>query len=132
MLASRIIGSFGMVNGLVSWEVVRSFTNPDPVSAMVGNTETREQIAQILKECKDSCTELLRAKGRHVEAIRDRLLEKEELYGDEIDAIMAQVDGEESGSQQGELPVAEGAIAGGSEPQLPQESADGEASAPAV
>lgn len=112
--AARMLGRHGMVNGLVSWEVVRSYMEPDPVSAMIRDDDTREKISAILEQARREVEQLLRDKARYVEAMRDALLEKEELYGDEIKALMERLEAEELHGKAAGM----GVIAGGSQPPL--------------
>ncbi|HEY3214268.1 MAG TPA: hypothetical protein VGL16_13810, partial [Actinomycetota bacterium] len=51
----------------------------------------RKEIDAILNDCRDSVRNLLLKKRHVVEGVRDALLEREELVGDEIEVLMAEL-----------------------------------------
>ncbi|HEX5616134.1 MAG TPA: AAA family ATPase [Acidimicrobiia bacterium] len=84
-VAAQMVGSFGMADSLVSFEAVE----PGPlgqgiVAKVLSNDDARRALSEILDSAKREVTDLL-GRNRHlVEALRDALLEREELVGDEI------------------------------------------------
>lgn len=84
-VAAQMVGSFGMAGSLISLEAVE----PGPISQgivgkVLGNDEARAALSEILETAKREVADLL-GRNRHlVAALRDALLAREELVGDEI------------------------------------------------
>lgn len=88
-LAAQMVGSFGMAGTLLSFEAVGS----DPfghgvVGRVLGDDEARRAVERILDRAKSDVRDLLDANRHLVEALRDALLEREELVGDEIVEVL--------------------------------------------
>ena len=81
-LGATMIGSMGMGDTLLSWEAVQAGTNL--VGKVLSSDEGREAVAALLEEARTQVTQLLETNRHVVEALRDALLEHEELVGDEI------------------------------------------------
>jgi ATP-dependent Zn protease len=60
----------------------------------------REEVNGILLEARQEIEDLLRQKGAIVEGVRDALLEREEIVGEEIEGLFARLEarGEPQGS----------------------------------
>jgi ATP-dependent Zn protease len=60
----------------------------------------REEVNEILAEARKQIEDLLREKSAIVEGVRDALLEREEIIGEEIDRLFARLEarGEPQGS----------------------------------
>ena len=58
---------------------------------MLSDAERRKEIDAILNDCRDGVRNLLLKKRHVVEGVRDALLEREELVGDEIEVLMAEL-----------------------------------------
>jgi ATP-dependent Zn protease len=58
---------------------------------MLSQEEVREEVDALLKQCKAEVTEILKKRRFAVERIRDELLEREELVGDQLDALMSEI-----------------------------------------
>jgi ATP-dependent Zn protease len=57
----------------------------------------REEVNGILAEARKEIEDLLREKSRIVEGVRDALLEREEIVGEEIDRLFARLEPQGSG-----------------------------------
>jgi hypothetical protein len=61
------------------------------ISAVLSDPERRKEVDSILRDCHTQVRALLVSKRRVVEGVRDALLEREELIGDEIEVLMAEL-----------------------------------------
>ena len=88
-------------SSLISYEAVDNGAHSDPniVAKVLTNDDTRRETEEILKLHKDQVTDLLHKNKHLVEALRDALLEREELIGDEIMTVIekAEIADEASG-----------------------------------
>jgi cell division protease FtsH len=89
-LAAQMVGSFGMGSSLVSYEAVDNghHASPNIVAKMLTNDDTKHEVEELLRRHKDQVAYLLRDNRDLVEALRDALLERDELLGDEILAVI--------------------------------------------
>ncbi len=82
--AAQMVGSFGMAGTLVSYDLMGGPPGAGVVAKVLASDEGRGRVETILDESKVEVSRLL-AENRHlVEALRDALLEREELVGQEI------------------------------------------------
>jgi ATP-dependent Zn protease len=91
--AARYIGLFGMGKALTS---VAAAANPftgdvNPVKLVMADGDRKQEMEELLDDCHRRVRHLLESKRHVVEGIRDALLEREELIGDEIEELMAQL-----------------------------------------
>ena len=86
--AARYVGVYGMGKSLISsaWD---ADDTRSAIGAALSDAKRREEVDEILHDARDRCRTLLLAKRHVVEGVRDALLEREELVGDEIEALMA-------------------------------------------
>jgi cell division protease FtsH len=98
-LAAQMVGSFGMGSSLVSFDSVDHgmYTSPNLVAKVLGNEETRREVEDMLQAHRKAVVALLRGNRDLVEALRDTLLEREEILGDEIMAVLAKAEGQRAG-----------------------------------
>jgi cell division protease FtsH len=91
--AAAYIGLYGMGKRLssVGASGPSPFGDVDPIGRVLSDKERREEIDALLNDCKDRVRNLLLKKRHVVEGIRDALLEREELIGDEIEMLMAEL-----------------------------------------
>jgi cell division protease FtsH len=90
--AAAYVGMFGMGKSLVSVGAMGpSMMDGDPIRAVLSDPDRRKEVDHLLNECRAQVTVLLRQKRHVVEGIRDALLAREELIGDEIEQIMAEL-----------------------------------------
>jgi ATP-dependent Zn protease len=84
-VACQMVGSFGMAGSLVSYEAVESGPMQQGIVAKVlANEEGRRAVDRLLDQAKSDVRRLLDENRHLVVALRDALLEHEELVGDEI------------------------------------------------
>ena len=81
-LAAQMVGSLGMGDTLLSYEAVQAGTNL--VGKVLSSEEGREAVANQLEDARARVQKLLDSNRHIVEALRDALLERDELVGDEI------------------------------------------------
>jgi ATP-dependent Zn protease len=89
-VAAQMVGSAGMAGTLVSFAAVQqgAFADGNLVSRVLGDSEGRRLVENLLGEQKEAVRELL-GRNRHlVEALRDALLERHELIGHEITDVL--------------------------------------------
>jgi ATP-dependent Zn protease len=84
-IAAQMVGSFGMAGSLVSLDAVE----PGPIAQgivgkVLANDDSRQAVEHILENAKNDVRLLLDQHRHLVAALRDELLEREELVGDEI------------------------------------------------
>jgi len=68
----------------VSFEALQGPLAQNTVAKVLGDDDGREAVEHILREAKGAVTVMLGEHRRVVEALRDALLERDELVGDEI------------------------------------------------
>lgn len=93
-LAAQMVGSMGIGGTLVSYEAVQA--GPSNLAAKVLSTEEgREAAAGVLRAAREDVGALLAANRHVLEALRDALLEHDELVGDEaiLEVIRTAVEG---------------------------------------
>ncbi len=89
-LAAQMVGALGMGSSLISYEAVSNgpYAHSNIVAKVLGNEETKREVEDILHRHKDQVAYLLENNRDLVEALRDALLEHEELLGDEIAGVL--------------------------------------------
>ena len=89
-IAAVYVGVYGMGKSLVSAAAMQDpMLGGNVVSAVLSDAERRKEVDAILNDCRRRVRALLVEKTHVVEGVRDALLEREELIGDEIEALMA-------------------------------------------
>ena len=97
-VAAEMVGSVGMAGSLISYAAIQNsgFSDTNIVGRVLADDEGRARVNELLHEQKAAVRELL-SRNRHlVEALRDALLEREELVGGEILDVLAAADREQS------------------------------------
>jgi ATP-dependent Zn protease len=92
-LAAQMVGAMGMGGTLVSFEAVEA-GGSNLVAKVLSTDEGREAVAGVLETARVEVTKLLEANRHIVEALRDALLERDELVGDEIGQVVLQAVGQ--------------------------------------
>jgi cell division protease FtsH len=91
--AAAYVGVYGMGRSLIS--AAASGPGPygeaDPIGGVLSDGDRRKEVDAILNDCRDKVRNLLLKKRHVVEGVRDALLEREELVGDEIEVLMAEL-----------------------------------------
>jgi ATP-dependent Zn protease len=85
-LAAQMVGSYGMAGSLISLDA--SHATFDIVSKALSDDASRTALEGLLQAARDGAREVLEDKTHVVEALRDALLERDELIGDEIAAVI--------------------------------------------
>ncbi|HEX9717879.1 MAG TPA: AAA family ATPase [Actinomycetota bacterium] len=137
------VGLFGMGKSLVSvGAMAPTALDGDPIRAVLSDGERRKEIDAILDDCRNRVRALLLQKRHVVEGIRDALLEREELIGDEIEALMAELGEREpleglpvgvltgNGQERERIAIGPGSGQGGGLAQPPGPSGNGPAGDP--
>ena len=90
-LGAQMVGSFGMGSSLVSYEAADNGQGgPNIVAKILTNKDTKKEVEDLLRLHQDQVGYLLERNRDLVEALRDALLEQEELLGDDIAAVIEQ------------------------------------------
>jgi cell division protease FtsH len=85
-LAAQMAGSYGMGGSLISLEASRA--PGDIVDKVLSDEPNRKAVEGLLESAKAAAREVLAARRNVVEALRDALLEHDELLGEEITAVI--------------------------------------------
>ncbi|MDQ5815639.1 MAG: AAA family ATPase [Actinomycetota bacterium] len=91
-VVAQMVGSYGMGESLVSYEAIHEgpYSNTNIVARVLSNEKAKKEVDDVLRRQKDQVVYLLQQNRDLVEALRDALLEHEELMGDEINACVEQ------------------------------------------
>jgi cell division protease FtsH len=88
-IAAQMVGSFGMAGTLVSFEAVENGPiNQGIVGKVLANDDSRRAVERLLGQAKTDTRALLDENRHLVVALRDELLERDELIGDEITDVL--------------------------------------------
>jgi len=89
-LAAQMIGSYGMGKSLISYEAAQGGPHSDPniVAKVMSNDGARAEVDELLHRQKAETIELLERNRDLVEALRDALLDREELLDEEILSVL--------------------------------------------
>lgn len=82
--AAQMVGAAGMTGSLVSFAA----TGRDVVEAVIADTRARAQLEEVLDAARATARRVLASNRDLVEALRDALLERHELIGDEITEVL--------------------------------------------
>ena len=87
-MAAAMIGAYGMGDVLLSLQPVVKATGGSIVSQVLSSEEGRRAVEALLCEARAAAASLLHQHADVVEALRDALLDRDELLGDEIAAVV--------------------------------------------
>jgi ATP-dependent Zn protease len=89
-VAAEIVGSAGMGDTLVSLAAVRNtaFNDTNLVGRVLADPVARPQVERLLEHARARVLALLGANAHLVAALRDALLARDELIGDDITAVL--------------------------------------------
>jgi cell division protease FtsH len=89
-LASAMVGALGMAGTLVSFEAVGEgpLSTKNLVGRVLADPEAKAQVGALLDEQKQRARHVLGSNTDVVEALRDALMERDELVGEEIVAVV--------------------------------------------
>ena len=93
-IAAQMVGALGMTDSLISYVAMEEGLNHRNVVARVlSDPNGRERTERLLRDAKAAVTEQLDRNRVLVEALRDALLERDELIGDEILEVLRRAEG---------------------------------------
>ncbi|MGZ8752335.1 MAG: AAA family ATPase, partial [Acidimicrobiia bacterium] len=88
-IAAQMVGAYGMAGSLVSFEAIESSpVRQGIVGKVLADDEGRRAVDRILDQAKEDVRRLLDENRHLVVALRDQLLAREELVGDEITEVL--------------------------------------------
>jgi cell division protease FtsH len=91
-IACMYVGVAGMGKSLISVAALQpTMMDGDPIRAVLSDPERKKEVDELLESCRRQVRQLLESKRHVVEGIRDALLTREELIGDEIEELMAEL-----------------------------------------
>ena len=99
--AATMVGLFGMGKELYSFGTIPDeLAGGSSIGTLLRDGTVREEVNGILAEARKEIEDLLREKSAIVEGVRDTLLGREEIVGEEIDKLFAELEarGERQGS----------------------------------
>jgi cell division protease FtsH len=99
--AATMVGLFGMGKELYSFGTIpNELAGGSSIGTMLRDVTVREEVNGILLEARKEIEGLLHEKSTIVEGVRDALLEREEIVGEEIEKLFARLEarGEPQGS----------------------------------
>jgi cell division protease FtsH len=86
--AAQMVGSFGMAGSLISLDAVQGMGTSNIVGRVLADEESRRKVDAILDGARDHVRAVLHESSYLVEALRDALLARDELIGDEIYQVL--------------------------------------------
>ncbi len=89
-LATQMVGSFGMAGSLISYDAIAegAIGNRNLVGKVLGDRDGKARVEDILTAQRERVTALLEENRDVVEALRDALIERDELVGEEITTVI--------------------------------------------
>ena len=87
--AAQMVGALGMGGSLISLDAASYTGTGNLVAKVLGDEAARDAVDEILNSAKVEAENILRTHHQVLDALRDALLEREELVGDEILEVIA-------------------------------------------
>ena len=88
-LSAQMVGAFGMGSSLVSYEAAsHAQAGANIVAKILTNEDAKREVEDLMRRHQDQVAYMLETNRDLVEALRDALLEQEELLGDDIAAVI--------------------------------------------
>jgi ATP-dependent Zn protease len=84
-----MVGALGLGDSLISYDAADMGNGADVVAKVIASDAARAATEEILEDSKDRVTEMLERNRHFVEALRDALLDREELVSEEILDVLA-------------------------------------------
>jgi ATP-dependent Zn protease len=85
-LAAQMVGAYGMAGSLIS--IAASKAPGDVVTKVLSDDKARAAVEDLLDRAKAAAAKIIDRHRHVVEALRDALVERDELVGDEITAVI--------------------------------------------
>jgi ATP-dependent Zn protease len=82
--AAQMVGSLGMAGSLISLDAMQMQGAANVVAKVLAQEESREAVDRILNDAKKAVRTMLDEHRHVVEALRDALVDRDELIGDDI------------------------------------------------
>ena len=95
--AAQMIGSFGMGRSLISLDAVRTASGANLVAKVLADDPCRAEVDALLGAARDDVRALLGERPYLVEALRDALIERDELLGAEITSVLEAAEADHRG-----------------------------------
>lgn len=89
--ALNYIGTWGMGNCLYSYDILYPTQFSNSTDAMMKDPDVRREVNELLHRCKQDVREILEKRRFAVERIRDELLAKDELVGEQLATVMREI-----------------------------------------
>ena len=86
--AAQMFGYFGMGDNMLSYGVLQDTVARQVIAEILTDPDHRKAIGGLLAECKREAVEILRRNEPAMRALAEKLLEKEEVPGEEVEEIM--------------------------------------------
>ncbi len=89
-LATQMVGSFGMAGSLISYDAIAegAIGSRNLVGKVLSDRDGKARVEDILTAQRERVTALLEENRDIVEALRDALIERDELVGDDITTVI--------------------------------------------
>jgi ATP-dependent Zn protease len=91
-LGAQMVGSFGMAGTLISLDAASMAGAGNVVAKVIADDDSRKALEDILQSCKATAARLLRSNRHILAALRDALIERHELVGEEILDVIHQAE----------------------------------------
>ncbi len=91
-MAAQMVGSFGMGDSLVSLEAARGPAGGNLVAKVLSDDASRAALDALLEDARKDVRLVLSERRYLVEALRDALVEREELIGPEITEVLSEAE----------------------------------------
>jgi ATP-dependent Zn protease len=88
LAAAQMVGSLGMAGSLISYDAMQIQGAQNVVAKVLSSDETRESVDRILNDAKKQVRTMLDEHRHVVEGLRDALVDRDELIGDEIVTVI--------------------------------------------
>jgi len=82
--AAQMVGSLGMAGSLISYDAIEMQGAANVVAKVLSNDDGKEAVDRILNDAKKAVRTMLDEHRHVVEGLRDALVDRDELIGDEI------------------------------------------------
>jgi len=86
--AAQMVGSLGMAGSLISYDAMAVAGAGNVVAKVLADEDGKEAVDRILNDAKEAVRKMLDEHRHVVEALRDALLERDELLGEEITGVI--------------------------------------------
>jgi ATP-dependent Zn protease len=91
-VAALMVGALGMAGSLVSWEAVAEgpVAHRNLVAKVLSDSEGKRSVEDLLSEQKERAAKVLAENRDVVDALRDALMDRDELVGEQIAAVIVE------------------------------------------